>query len=757
MEIINKNKEQFTAIGKPVRRIVGRKKVTGGLRYTAEIREDEMLYAFPVTATIAAGEITRMDTSKAAAAGGVVKIYTQENLTDIGAVSLYGLAGRGGSEFAPMENNTIKYGGQMIAVVVAETIEAGEYAVRLIQVDYREEKANASLKGQDGIKAMSKGRGDLEAGRAEGDVELEVKLHQPVHFHNPIEPPATLAVWNGPQVTVYEPSQGVTSLQTYLGRALKIPTENVRVISEYIGGGFGVKGISWFHTPITALIARDMDRPIKMLPSRENMYGLYGHRPESEQHIRLSAKNDGKLTAYEMTSKANTSVTDNFLYGAMVEGHLMINSCPNAKASINLVKYNTNTPIPMRSPGEAESHYAHSIAIDMLADKLGMDPLDVHDRNYADVNLHTGNPWSSKHLRDAWSRAAEKFGWRNRNLKPRSVTDGDYLVGMGMSIGAYPGYQSIAQAKVRVYPNGTAEVLCGSQSLGQGNYTVMAQAAAEELGIDPQKIKVSLGDTDLPRAQLSGGSRSASAVTGGVMAAARDVKQLLCEMAANDPASPLKDQKVGELVVESLVVYDKSDRSRSITAGQLMNNISQQYMEGYGEWGGKEMTPRDRSRLLTGTSFILGPEIEGRSSYSYIATFAEVKVHRITGMYKITRIVSGYDCGRIMNPKLAESQCRGGIIFAIGHACSEETAFDPIHKRIVNNNIADYHIPVQADVPEIDIIFVNEPDMHVHPVGMKGVGEVAGTGAAAAILNAMYNATGRRVTKLPAYPEKLVG
>ena len=756
MEILHPNTEDFTAVGKPVRRIVGRKKVTGGLQYTAEIPAEGLAYAFPVTAKVAAGQLSKLDVSKAAELPGVIKVYTHENLPEIGSVSLYGAAGRGGSEFAVMQNNTIMYGGQLIAVVVAETVEVGEQAVQLMEATYATGTSSASLEGQEGTEIMAEERGDLAAGRTAGEVEVEITLHQPMHHHNPIEPPATLAVWNGDQLTVYEPSQGVTSMQTYLGRALKLPVENIRVVSEYIGGGFGVKGISWFHTPVTALIARDLNRPVKLLPSREDMYGLYGNRPKNEQHVRVAARRDGTMTAYEMSSKASTSVTDDFFYPAMIHGHLMINSCPNARAAINLVKFNTNTPVPMRSPGEAESHYAHSVAVDVLAAELHMDPLEVHERNYAETNLMSGNPWSSKHLREAWTAAAERIGWSKRQLQPRAVVDGDYYVGMGMSIGAYPGYQSIAMAKVRVHEDGSTTVLCGSQSLGQGNYTVMAQAAAEVLGIDPATVNVRLGDTDLPKAQLTGGSRSAGAVTGGVMAAAEDVARLLRELAATDRASPLFGKQPDELVVAGNVVSVREDSSQQVAVSALLEAINQEYLEGYGEWGGKEMTPYGKARLVTGNDFLLGPEIAGKSSYSYIATFAEVRVHRLTGMYQISRIVSGYDCGRVMNPKLAESQCRGGIIFAIGHACSEETAFDPVAHRIVNGNIADYHIPVQADVPDIDIVFVNKPDLHVHPMGMKGVGEVAGTGASAAILNALYNATGVRVTRLPAYPESLI-
>lgn len=756
MQILNKNTEEFTAIGKPIRRVVGRKKVTGGLKYTAEIQAENALYAVPILSTVAAGSITRMNDREVASIPGVVKVYTHQNFAEIGEVSLYGLVGRGGSEFRVLQSPEIRYDGQIIGVVVAETLEAAKQAKHEFVATYDVADASTTLEGKEGTEAMSHERGDLEKGFREGDVEIDVKLHQPMHHHNPIEPPATLAVWNGEQLTVYEPSQGVTSLQTYLGRALKMPVENIRVVSEYIGGGFGVKGVAWYHTPLTAIIAKDLDRPIKMLPSREDMYGVYGNRPESEQHIRVAAKRDGTMTAYEMTSKASTSVTDNYLYPAMMEGHLMINGCPNAKAGINLVKYNTNTPIPMRSPGEAESHFAHSVAIDMLADKLGMDPLKVHDINYAETDLHAEVPWSSKHLREAWTAAAEKIGWNKRQLKPGAVRDGDYYVGMGMSIGAYPGYQSIAQAKVRIHDDGRVDVLCGSQSLGQGNYTVMAQAAAEVLSIDPADITVHLGDTDLPKAQLTGGSRSAAAVTGGVMASARHAVELLQNFAAQDRASPFFGKKPDQIVVGGGQISVKDEPNTGIAITEFLGKVRQEYIEGFGEWGGKEETPYYKSRLMTGNDFILGPVIDGKSSYSYIATFAEVKVHRLTGMYQITKIVSGYDCGRIMNPKLAESQCKGGIVFAIGHACSEETALDPVSHRIVNGNIADYHIPVQADVPDIDIIFVNKPDTHVHPVGMRGVGEVAGTGAAAAILNAMYNATGKRVARLPAYPEDLV-
>ena len=746
-----------TVIGKPQPRVVGRDKVTGGVRYSAEIAVDNPLFAFPVTSKVAAGRVTAMQARQTEALPGVVKVYTHDNLPELGEVALYGLAGRAGSEYRVMQSDEIRYDGQMVAVIVAETIEAGEQGVYALEAEFSSADASATLDAGEGEQIMSDARGDLEAGRREGEVSVEVTLHQPVHHHNPMEPPATTAVWNGPQLTVYEPSQGVTALQTFLGRALKMPVENIRVVADYIGGGFGVKGTAWFHTPVAALIARDLERPVKMLPSREDMYGVYGNRPASEQTVRVSAKRDGTMTAYEMTSKASTSITDNYVAGAMVSGHLMINACPNASALINLVRYNTNTPVPMRSPGEAESHFAHSVAVDVLAAELGMDPLAVHEANYAETDLHAGVQWSAKHLREAWTAAADRFGWDKRKATPGAVRDGDYYVGMGMSVGAYPGYQSVAMAKVRYRDDGRVEVLCGSQSLGQGNYTIMAQAAAEVLGIDAAEVRVSLGDTDLPRAQLSGGSRSSSAVTAGVMNAANNLHQTFCDLAANDPASPLKSHSADALSVEGRRIFVTGDPDTGIPLEELLAKVHQEYVEGYGEWGGKELSPYKMSRLVTGHDFLLGPVIGGRSSYSFVATFAEVRVHRLTGMYQISRIVSGYDCGRVINPKLAESQCKGGIIFAVGMACSEETAFDPVSARIVNGSIADYHVPVNADVPDIEVLFVNEPDDYVHPVGVKGIGEVAGTGAAAAITNAMYNATGVRVTQLPAYPEQFVG
>ena len=759
MKLLQENPKNLAVIGKPIRRVVGRKKVTGGLRYTAEINPADLLYAFPITSTVAAGSIRSIDASKAEALEGVVKVYTHENMTDIGEVGLYGLAGRGGTEFAPLQSAEIRYDQQLIGVVVARTIEAGEQGALLVTPTYAPAAAHSDLKAREATPVQSEERGDLEAGRRAGEVEVEIELHQPMHFHNPIEPVATVAVWNGPQLTVYEPSQGITSLQTYLGRALKMPVENIRVLSEYIGGGFGVKGTAWHHTPITALIAKELGQPVKMLPSRENQYGIIGNRPESIQHIKVSAKRDGTMTAYEMTARASTSLSDTYISPALVHGHLMINACPNAAASQSVVRYNTNTPVPMRSPGEAEAHYAHSVAVDVLADKLGLDPLTVHERNYAEINHQSGNPWSAKHLREAWTAAAAAIDWDQRKVKPRQVTDADgMLVGYGMSIGAYPGYQSIANAKVRLLPDGTAMVMCGSQSLGQGNYTVMAQACAETLGIAPTNVSVSLGDTDLPRAQLTGGSRSASAVTAGVMKAAEDAKRVLFELAALPLADTVvKGMKPDELEYVNNQVRSKKDPSKVVDLQTVLDKSSQQYVEGFGVWGGKEMTSYEMSRLMTGNDFLLGPTIAGRDSYSYVATFARVKVNPRTGMYQIDKITSGYDCGQVMNPKLAESQCKGGIIFAIGHACSEETAFDPVSARIVNGNLADYHIAVNADVPDIEIIFVNKPDLHVHPQGMKGVGEVAGTGAAAAVLNALYNATGKRVTELPAYPEKLIG
>ena len=755
--------QQYKVIGQPVSRVVGRQKVTGAARYTSEIRVPNLAYGTLVTSTIPAGQVKNIDTTEAESLPGVVKVFTHRNFPKTGDVGLYGLVGRGGSTFSPLQTADIRYSNQIVAVVVAETLEIAEYAAALVSVAYEASSAKSDLSRhlEDGKEFLQKERGNVEQGLQQGGVRLDVTYHAPMMFHNPLEPPATVAVWNGigrnsPQLTLYEPTQSVKALQAYLGHALRMPTEDIRVLSEYVGGGFGVKGTAWFHTPITALVARELGRPVKLLPSREQMYGIWGHRPRCQQQVRLAATPEGLLTAYEVTTHADTSVTDRFGYRAAVESPLMINRSPNARATLRLVPLNFNTPTPMRAPGECEAHLSHSLAMDELAVQLGKDPLEIHEINYADKNYQANVPWTSKELRQCWQRAAERFGWSERNPEPGSMRDGDQRVGWGMSVGAYPVYISPSTAKVRVKRNNQVEVLVCTQSIGTGNYTIIAQTAAEVLGMEVKDVTVSLGDSDLPPGPLTGGARTAASVLPSVKQAAEEAASVLIDMATASPDSPFHQTAPESLLVSGGYVRSSDESKGQETVTQVLDRGKMRYIEGYGEYLPPSAKPSLRNRMIVGAEGTVGPEINERSAYSYNATFVEVKVNPRTGMYQITRVVAAYDAGRILNPKTATSQCKGGIIMGIGYACSEETAIDHRMHRIVNNNFADYHVAVQADVPDIDVILLDVDDPHIGPLGVKGIGEVTICGVPAAIANAIHHATGKRIRHFPILPDKLV-
>ena len=767
-------------VGRAVNRITGPAKVTGRAVFTAEVPQTGLAYGVLVNSTIAKGEVTGLDTKAAEAVPGVVGIMTHRNLPKLGALVPLAAGGGAGTALLPMRDTRIHFAGQPIALVVADTLENATYAASLVRAQYRVEEANTELeKGKKNAKpfgqpqpsggsaaaegspktpAPYRGRGNAAQALVAAPVKIDATYRIPIEHHNPLEPSGTLAVWQADdRLTVYDTTQWVKGMQQHLALALNVPAENVRVVCRFVGGGFGCKGSHWPHSVLTAAAARLFRRPVKMIHSREQMYTAHGYRAEVEQRYQLGADAQGKLLALQGDIYGITSDTDDWFSRPMLEIPEMLFSCPNVNLAAHMVPLNYPIPTFMRGPGECEATFALSSVLDELAAKLNRDPLEIHLLNYAEKDESKNQPWSSKELRQCYKAGAEKFGWSKRNHTPGSMKDGRRNVGWGMAVGAYPVYLSPAMAKIRLHDDGRVAVQSGVQDLGTEVYTIMAQMTADTLGVPFERINVTIGDTDLPTGPLAAGSRTTASVLPAVQATGRNLMQQFIGRAVADPKSPLTGLKSDQVELRGGRLVSKANPAKSDSYTELLRRNQIPFLEAYDEYLPPGMGATERSQAQTGGAPVVGPDISGHTAYSYGAVFVEVKVDPFIGTLHVTRVVGAYDAGRIINLKTADSQMRGAIVMGIGMACTEETVTDHRLHRFVNNNFADYHVPVQADVPRFDIHFVESKDEIIGPLGAKGVGELGINGVAAAICNAVYHATGRRIRELPITPEKLIG
>jgi xanthine dehydrogenase YagR molybdenum-binding subunit len=713
-------------VGKPLDRVDGRLKVTGGARYAAEAQVKDVLYGVLVTSTIAKGKIASIDTAAAEKAPGVVAVLTHRNMPRIpGRQEVPGTPDPTvGRPLQPFQDDTIYHNGQPIAVVVADTFERATQAAALVRATYREERAvtEFAAAAKDAVpptqpKAPERNtqkppeyeRGDPDKGLREAAVRVEEMYTIPTEHHNPMEPHATVALWDGPKLTLYEKTQGVDMTQKQVSQALGIPAENVRVISPFVGGAFGTCLRTWPHTLIAALAARHLRRPVKVVLTRAQMFTMTGYRPHTLQRVALGATRDGQLTAIRHDAIGQTSTYEEYTETVLTPSRLLY-ACPNVRTHYRLALMNVNTPAPMRGPGEATGVYALESALDELAVALKMDPVELRLRNHADTDPDSGLPWSSKSLKECYRQAAERFGWSRRKPEPRSMRDGRLLVGYGMATATWPTHRQPATVRVRLLADGTAVVRTATADIGPGTYTSMTQIAADALGLPVAKVRFELGDSDLPPAPIEGGSMTLASVGSAVHEAAtmarEEVRKLAGADAADDYAAALK--RLGRDAVE---VTHKTK------------------LEGEGD----KFTMR-----------------------AFGAQFVEVRVDPDLGTVRVARVVSRVAAGRIVNPKTARSQAIGGIVGGIGMALLEETVWDPRNARAVNANLADYHVPVNADIPDIDAQFIEEEDRHVNPLGAKGIAELALVGVAPAVASAVYHATGKRVRDLPITPEKVL-
>jgi xanthine dehydrogenase YagR molybdenum-binding subunit len=726
-------------LGKETTRVDGLAKVTGKAKYTAEFQIPNVSYGFIVLSSVAKGRITAIDTRDAEQAGGVIRVFTHLNAGKLGPAPE---AGAPPAWSWPLQSDRVFFNGQPIALVVAETYEQARYAARLVKTTYQTEPHNSDFatvldRAQpDPSTAKGKPRGNPVAAMQTAAVKVEAEYRIPINHHNPIEPHAAIAFWQGDQLTIFDKTQQVFGVQTHLAEALGVPAGNIRVVSPFVGGAFGASLKPNYYPSLTAMAARELKRPVKVVYTRTQMFTGHGYRPNTIQKIALGADRDGKLTSMIHEAFHNTSSFEAFS-DSTTGFTRQLYACPNLHAPLKVAATDLATPTWMRAPGAVSGMFALECAMDELAYMLKVDPMELRLVNYAEVDPESGKPFSSKALRECYRLGAEKFGWKNRKAEPRSMRDGGLLVGWGMASSVWGAMQMPASARVIFRADGTAGVTSGTSDIGPGTYTVMTMIAAEFLGLRLDQVHFELGDTRQPKAPAQGGSWTTSSVGSAVRGAALTIVAKLLDLANRDAASPLRGANAADVEMLDGVMRLKSDPSRSVVIADVMrrtgtNEIAETY----------DSTP--------------SPERAKYASLAHGAQFVEVKVDPDLGTVKVTRVIEVTACGKILNPLASHSQEIGGVVWGIGMALEEATEIDHRYGRIMNANLQHYHVPVNADIQSIETIFVEEEDTIVNPLGVKGMGELGMVGIPAAIANAIFHATGKRVRDLPITPEKLL-
>ncbi|PXW17649.1 xanthine dehydrogenase family protein molybdopterin-binding subunit [Paraburkholderia caballeronis] len=731
--------------GQPLDRIDGILKVTGDARYAAEFPEARLAHAVLVTSTIASGTVASIDTARAQAMPGVLLVMTSQNALRLPNGGRSPLSPPAGRRLTLLQDNAIRYSNEPVAVVVADTLEHAADAARQLRIaygataatlDFERAKANAYDPASQQGRPMATQRGNLEAGIADGPVKVDAVYSTPLQFHNAMEPHATMARWDGPQLTLYDSTQGVSGTRTAVAAIFGMPADNVRVISPFIGGGFGSKGSAWSHVALCAMAAKQTGRPVRLALERPQMFGPVGGRPRTEQHLTLAAREDGTLTGIVHDTTSNTSTFEDWTEMSALVTRMMY-AVPNQSTRHRLVKLNVGTPTFMRAPGETTGSFALESAMDELAWQLKMDPVALRMKNFAAIEPQENKPWSSNALRECYAEAAQRFGWSRRVAVPRAMRDGNTLIGYGMASATYPANRSEAAALARILPDGTAMVASGTQDIGTGTYTVMTQVAADALGFPPERIHFALGDSTLPRAPVSGGSQSAASVAPAVQAAARGARDQLIALAIADRGSPVYGVSANDATVDNGWVVSRGDPSKRDPAAAIIARA-----------GGQPIEVQSSTKP--------GDEKQRYAFHSFGAVFAEVHVDADLGTIRVARLVSAYDVGGRLNEKTARSQLLGGMVWGVGTALEEEGLLDLRYGRIMNGNLAEYHVPVNADIGELDVMFVGDADTRFNPLGIRGIGEIGITGVPAAIANAVYHATGVRVRDLPITLDKVM-
>jgi xanthine dehydrogenase YagR molybdenum-binding subunit len=768
---------QTSVVGLPIDRVDGRLKVTGTAMYAAEAPVQNCAYAYILQSTIASGTIKSINTTAAEKSPGVILILTPQNIDKLVKIKSpkQGDPLSGGGMLQenrfPLSDMKIHYGGQHVAVVVAEKSEQARSAAELIKIEYDSDAPLLSIDDpQAKASKPSRNMGEpiqIERGKKvdtviEGGGSDLVTIRQtydmPTETHNPMEPSAATAVWDGDRLTIYDSTQFVMGVRGAMASAFGVPVENVRALCPFTGGGFGCKGAQWPHEFLAAAAAKAIDRPVKLVLTRKQMFSSCGHRPQLRQEMTLAATKDGKLQALRHDTTMHASQVGDFIEPAGATTSTKLYACDNLEVSHTIKKINIAPPTFMRAPGECPGTYALESAMDELSYALGIDPLQLRRINHADVSPQTKMPWSSKHLLECYDLASEKFGWEKRNPKPRSMKAGDgRLIGWGMATATYPGYSFGAAARIKlIAENGEVRCVgsCACHDLGTGAYTAFTQITADTVGLPAEKVKFQLGDTTLPFGPVAGGSNTTASVSQAIVDAGDAIKEEMVKLIKDgDPVSGLYST---DMTLSGGKLVSRDDPSKAISLVDLIGRSQNGSIEA------QSLPPSDRKPGgKPGPKTDKGGEDYGanRRKYefqSFGCHFVEVRVDEPIARVRVTRVVSAMDVSRVINPKTSRSQVMGGVIMGIGMALMEGTEYDPSSGCPINASLADYPVCVNADIHAIEPHFVNFPDVHMNAMGCRGVGEIGITGTAAAVANAIYHATGKRVRDLPITPDKLL-
>ena len=732
-------------IGQPLTRLDGVLKVTGRARYAADSHPPGMLYAVLAVSSIARGRVVFLDVPAAKAQRGVVEIMTPTNKPPLALdpdAKLHPFMFR----LDVLQNDTVRYANQSIAVVIAETLEAATEGAALLNPRYVTEPVRIGLDANESFIPPGVGignpaevqRGDIEAGLAAASRRIEATYETAAQYHNAMEPHAIVAEWDGDRLSIDTPSQGLVMAQARIAGLFGIPPENIHIRSPFLGGGFGSKGLISGPQILGIMAARLVDRPVKLVLRREQMYGPVGHRPPTRQTLRMGSDPDGSLTAISHHTKTASSTFDDFFEPASDISHTLYAS-PTIATSHEAVRLDTGTPLFMRAPGEATGSIALESAIDEMAQACGMDPLAFRLKNYAEVEPISGKPFSSKALRECYAQGAARFGWAGRPLEARQMRDeAGLLVGWGMGTATFPALMFQAQARAVIRDDGAGVMEIGAHDMGQGALTALAQIAADGLGLDIDQVEFRSGTSDLPDGGIAGGSAHTATAGMAIHSAGADVIAKLASLATEDQRSPLYGAGNAGVVARQGRLFRRDDDSRSESYSDILARAGHAEIEGRG---------KSAADPAAQPSYAM---------HAHGAVFAEVKVDPELGQIRATRLVGAFAAGRIINPRMVRSQYYGGMIWGVSFALHEQAIMDPRSGRPMNPNLGEYHVAVNADVPSLEAILVEERDPYVNALGIKGVGEIGVTGTAGAIANAVWHATGVRVRQFPISIDRLI-
>ena len=733
-------------VGQAVSREDGIAKVTGQARYAAEFTLPNLTHAALVLSTVASGRISRIDGAAVEQMPGVLLVMSFNNAPTLpeGGHAAAG-APPSGRILSLLQDDVVHYNGEPVAVVVAQTLEQARAGADQLKISYVGapaaldfERAKAQAYPPKAIMGgpVDSLRGDPVAASAPAAARFSAVYTTPIQHHNPMEPHATIAHWEGSRLTLYDSTQFVAGVGKTVAKTFGIPPQSVRTLCLYTGGGFGSKGSVWSHVVLAAMAAQKLNRPVKLVLDRTQMFGMVGSRPHTEQSVSLAADADGRLAAIQHRVQSHTSVMEDWAETSALVTRTLY-ACDNVATSHRLVKLNLGVPTFTRAPGEATGSFALEVALDELAYQLKLDPIELRLRNYAQTDPDSGRPFSSKSLRECYVQGAQRFGWAERNPDPGSMRDGETLIGWGMASATYPTRRSPASASARLLPDGRLLVRSASQDLGTGTYTIMTQIAADAMGFPLESVRFELGDSRFPAAPVSGGSQSAASVGPAVQAATLALRAKLIAAAVADRASPLFQLDPAQVEITGGWLQSRGDASLREAPLAVLARAPGQTLEAV-----TEARPGDE---------------QGRfAMHSFGAIFAEVRVDPALGVVRVSKLSGTYGVGRLLNAKTGRSQLMGGMVWGQSMALLERSDLDLRYGRYVNGNLGEYHVPVNADVGEIDIVVLDEHDTEVNPIGAKGIGEIGITGVAAAIANAVYHATGRRVRDLPITLDKLI-